>query len=492
MEQDEFILEKNVLANCLYNNEYIPLIKNILEKDSFFLEKHKVIWSIILEAYEKNEIIGPEYVVKIIRSRELHSIVESKYVILLNLPFNSDPIQDARIIQSEYISRKFVSLLQESTTRISKHKEDAYLTSCWMQEQLDNLFILQGSNTKIFKNTVQDALIDMRNRMNNETKHRLKTNTKFDELFDFSPFETIWFAGLSKMGKTKNIIYIIYHLIKNNPDIGIKWFTMEDDENKIIRHFEAIESLIPISKMEAKNENDKLNEFEYDKLVSIAKNIENYDISLDYGSHTMEYVTNQSMNFIRSRKQKHNIIIIDNFNILVDNLTERKGQIEKENDIAGKIQKLRIDTNKDGLSTTIVVLDHLNKEVLKDGLKRGFRGTEGQLKGSGRKAETMTQLIYLNKTSRFPELIDEYKNLPPVSLITGETTLDEILEKLTIYELILTRNGGCATGNPVRFMTNLDTMEFTEFEYMKKHSHNSQAVPVKQQKQIKYEDDMPF
>jgi len=57
---------------------------------------------------------------------------------------------------------------------------------------------------------------------------------------------------------------------------------------------------------------------------------------------------------------------------------------------------------------------------------------------------------------------------PDKTLADGnEWSMTDILNKMSIYEVITSRNGGCESGVPVRFIADLNTMSFRSWEEMK-------------------------
>jgi len=138
-----------------------------------------------------------------------------------------------------------------------------------------------------------------------------------------------------------------------------------------------------------------------------------------------------------------------------------------ENHVAGQLHQLRLKSNSDGYNTCIVVLDHLSKSLFDKGLDTGYRPTESMLKGSGKKIEILTSLLSINKLGLYQELVDQYKDMPVKELSDGkEWSMDDILKQLTIYEVIKSRNATCEAGNPVRFLADLGTMQFTDWQEM--------------------------
>jgi len=469
--------EEEILAALLIEGERIDDISSLITEEFFYKKEHQIIFRAIIEVKELGFKPDLMNVTQELREKNLIADVGGAYFISTivnkvttaeNLTFN------IKILTQKYIAREFILLLSESNNKTSKN-ENPYKIYKNLSEKLDKLFTIEDEAQQ-FKNIIDETIENLKDIISGKYKSRLYSRTSFDKIIDISRDETIWIAALSKHGKTKTIIYFMSQLLKNNEDISVKWLTMEDPTFKVVRHFAAIETKIEISKMERKDENIKLNEDELKIIENKLEKIKKYDISLEYGTKTVEYVSTQALTFIKKRKEKHNIIIIDNFNMLVDNVEGRMTDNQKENHVTKKLQQLRIKTNENGYNTTLIVLDHLNKEIFKDGLEKGYRPSEGLLKGSSRKQEAMTQLLFVNKVGRYNDLVEQYIGLPKVKLGNKEFEVTDILDKLILYETILTRNGGVETGKPIRYLTNLDTMEFKDFEELKKETEKSEEI----------------
>jgi len=463
------VIEQRILGAILFNNELFNIISHKINENIFYFEKNQMIWSILAETIGHSEKIDMIHLLDLVRRKDLSKIITAGYIAEVANSDSLDINRDVNTLQKDYFGREYTKIDNEANTKIAIG-EDPYDVSKWHQDKIDTLFILNEDEGKSLKTITIDAIEDLRGRKEGTMSNRLLTNSQYDKVIDISPRELIWLAGLSKMGKTKNLINIIYELMKiHSEEVSVFWASMEDDPEKILRHFLAIETGIDLDVMEGKKD-VRITDDEFDLLKEKTKIFEDWDISIDYGSYSVEYVAKKSKAFSRTRKTKHCVYIFDNFNILKDNV-ERGTDIQKENFVAGKLQQLHLALNKNGLRSTIIVLDHLNKSALSaESVKSGFRATEGQLSGSGRKSQIMTQLLFLNKLSRFGDSIyNEYNQSPDKMLSDGkEWTMKEILNKLTILEVILSREAVCEPGIPIRTLADLGTMQFTDFEEMKK------------------------
>jgi len=478
-------IEEAILGALLLEGKEIENISTLITEDYFYKPQHQIIFRAILNIHELGFVPDMLTVTQELRDQvTLAEIGGAGYIAQLSNSISSalELNTHIRILTEKYIQRQFI-LITEKSLRDGRKGGNPYKIYKELSEKYDKLFTIEDES-KQFKHIIDETIEDLKGIMEGLVRSRLYSRTKFDEIIDVSRDETIWVAALAKHGKTKMVIQFMSQLLKHNEDIGVKWFSMEDPDLKIVRHFGAIETNIQISKMERKDENIYLNKEEFENISEKLENIKKYDISIEYGSKPTEFVTTQTLSFVKKRKQKHNIIIIDNFNILVGNVEGRMTDVQKENYVVEKLQKLRTKTNQKGFNTTFIVLDHLNKEIFKNGLENGFRPSEGLLKGSSRKQEAMTQMIFINKIERHPLLMDEYKGLPKVKFRGVDTDISEIMEKLILYEAILTRNGGIKLGSPIRYIADLDTMKFEDFEELKNEKPKDREYPQPEEVQI--------
>jgi len=292
MEQTGYIMpqavdiEKAILGALILEPDAINKIKTITKLEHFYKPSHEKLYEIILYLVDISNSVDMLTITQEARNKGVIDAIGGVGYIaeLINTIASAGHIEShARIVRQKYFERESILLSNEAARKI-KSGEDAYETSKWLTEQLDNLFILEDGEGQSFKDIIADTNIDIKAKMEGIDMDRKYTNSPFDKVFDFSPDECIWLAARAKESKTKSLIYIMSLLLKeNHEDIAVKWFSFEDPTKKIIRHWHSIFSNIPIDKMEGKLKDQKITNDELETIITNSKEFENYDISLFYG-----------------------------------------------------------------------------------------------------------------------------------------------------------------------------------------------------------------
>ena len=464
------VIEQRILGAILFNNELYHNISGKVKEELFYFERNQIIWDIIKTTIDDGEKIDLLHLFELVRRKDLTAIIPADYVAKIGNSDSIDINRDIKLLTRDYFTREYATYNDEANQKIITG-EHPYTVTKWHQEKLDNLFILNEDEGKSFSELILDTNLDIKNKKEGINNDRLFTGTELDNIFDLTPDETIWLSSRAKSGKTKILIYVISKLLEKNPETGIRWWSFEDPVKRIISNIYSVRTGMSIKRLEGQKE--KLTDEEYNKIVTTSKLMKDYDISLSYGVANVEKVTTESISFVRKRKKKTNIVIIDNFNSLVASV-KYGSQNEKENAVVDALWSLRVKLNEDNMKTIIIVLDHLSKSVFKGGLESGYRAGEDALRGSGRKLDALTTLLFINKLSRNQDLVDQYTHIPNKILGDGkEWSMESIMRQMTILEVITSRNERCESGVPIRFLTNLETMQFQPWEKMKNPPENS-------------------
>ena len=457
--------EEAILGALLVEEEktYSEVASIFEGKEMFYYEKHNTLWKAIENIINKKEEVDLVTVVNELRVNEkLNDVGGPVYIAKLsnNIGSGAHVKNHARIIKQLYTARQLISI-SNTTMQRAYDLDDVFSIYKDLDLNISNLFGTETGKAVSINDAIDNSLHDIKGRMEGTAMTRIKTNSCFDEIIDISPNELIWIGALPKAGKTKTMIKLISAIIKENENVAINWYSMEDDQTKLIANIASLETKIKTKVILGKDDY-RLTDESYDTVKSSLSKYRDYDLKIAYGTHTVDQVFLESKNFVRQRKSKFNIIIIDNFNILRDTA---KGQnsLAKEDYVAAKIQQLKLDTNSEGLSTCIFVLDHLNKEASKDLLRMAGRPAESTLTGTGRKTQVLTQLLSVNKPSEFPELVSEEHAKKP--LIIRNTVIDRkrIFDNLIIYESLKSRENS-SVNKILRVVANFDNMQFQSLD----------------------------
>ena len=463
--------EKYVIASILAEGD-IAFNQAALKIDSseeFYRNAHKVLYS-AFQALVKDKIsIDMITVVNKLRSRsQLEEAGGASYVaeLMTNIGSAMNIATHSSVVKQAFIKRELIRINDKYMKVLYDGESDIVNVRDDMDNEISDLFM---TATEALSASVAISLTKkMARDIKESTMQPIRlTRTAFDKLIMFAADELIWIGALRKSGKTKTTVTLMTNLLKHNDDVSIRWFSMEDPIEKIWAHFGAIETGIDVTKIIGKNKDGgKLTDDELERFENALDGYADKDMDITYGRKTINKLSTEAKLFVKKRKERFNIIIIDNFYILV-NSAKGSNMTEKESYIADKLQDLKTETNKNGVKTVIYVIDHLKKSNEIEAIKQAFRPTQDDLKGSGRKGDVLTQLISINKPSQSVELMTEEETKGKVIIDGKAFNRKTILKKLIIFESLVERDN--QNGTMLKMMADLGTMEWMDYnDYIEK------------------------
>jgi len=460
--------EKIILASILLEGEKTFRRADALlsSHKKFYKEGHALIYKAFKALVkDKLAIDIKTTAVKLMSMNKIEAVGGALYLSQITTAVGSGSNMEthARIVFQEYVKRELIMLYNSNIKDLYSGEKDIVEIRDNVDGKTSDLFITMNDaiSAKMAISKTKKMARDIKEAKTQPTK---KTYTEFDKIFLFAPDELIWVGAMRKSGKTKTTVFLMKHLLEKNPveDIAVRWFSMEDPIENIWAHFGSIETGIEITKIIGKNKDGrKLTDDELDRFEGALDKYEHKDLDITYGRYTVDKLITESKNFVDKRRDKLNIIIVDNFYILAQG-AKGNNTTEKESYIADKLQDLKTQTNENGRKTVIYVIDHLKKVSDLNAIKIAFRPTQDDLKGSGRKGDVLTQLISINKPAQSKEILAEEKSKGKI-LINGKnferTTL---IKRLIIYESLIERNND--GDSMLKMMADLGTMKFMDFK----------------------------
>ncbi len=479
-------IEKQIIGTILIEGDKSFIDASlIISGIEFYYEDHVLIWNAMKSLINSKINIDLMTVYSKLNSNEKTKHINSIYLteMTVNIGSSFHFKSHLRLLKDYYVKRMLLNLSNEINNQVNKGTDILDIKEN-VNDKLSELF-LQYNEALSAKLAIKNTIDFIKNNLSNENTSRILTKTHFDDIFKFSRNELIWVGALPKSGKTKTTTLLMSLLLDENPDISIRWFSMEDPIEAIWAHFGAIKTHINLSKILEQNPENKLTDFEFENFSKELTKYNNSDIEITYGAYSINKLHSEAVQFVKKRKHKFNIIIIDNFNILVHN-AKGNDTVSKETYVADMIQDLKIETNKSGFNTVIFLIDHLKKVNDLEGIDDGFRPARGQLKGSSRKLDVLTQLITINRPGESKELMQQEKLKGLIKVDKKMFNRATILEKLTIYEVSIARNFSSIKNSILKIMFDYGTMQNSEYKEYINNSGNKQ-VP-KQQVKFKLPD----
>ena len=459
-----FDIEEYILSAILVDENVLNKISMFLKDYHFYKEVNSIIYRIILELKEKNNPIDIVIVTNELRNQKLLDEVGGAYYIssLACKYINSLNIVNYSIIViQKYIYR---NIIQNCTNLIKKSYDETSLTEIFdelaafnesLEKDINNVFNNNDNNVKDTCNLIID---NINKKINGESTldDILLTNTYYDNLCTLANNEIIFNMGSPGSGKTRLLINNVFNILENNKDAAILWYSMEDDQAKIIRCF--LSSKILISDKNIKQGNLEVNKKE--KIEKLSNIISNYNLKIIDKISSADDIKRNYNSFCKKNYDKKCFLVIDNFQKIRDTVDTKMNDNAKDEYVSSKIAEIRDNIKKENIWSCIMVNDHVNKSSFGRHQKEtGYRLEAGDLKGSTRKFEITTQLISINRPSIHTDLYQEEIENIDIKINDKFYKRKNILDNLTIVETLKDRDYG-KTGNLIHLLYNYNFLKF--------------------------------
>lgn len=456
-------VEESVLGAIIMYEEAIGKVIKILKPKYFYKEHHQIIYKAIVDLF--NQDIIPDVVILTNHLRTIGKLDEiGGAYFIAKLTQSSLPTVNIKVHEySLIIVQKF--FLREIIQLATKVHQMAY-----EELSFDDILNLMEKKSTNIRNQIEGIVsgntslkesakfvidsIDRVKRGETTMFDKVKSNSFMDNVVTFANRETIYIAAPGKNGKTKVLIQTAYSMLKTNNDIAILWFSMEDEQDKILRNMTACE--IHIS-----DDNQKkglITNEQYDQAVKLLNFISSKDMKIVDSIHSIEEIRIKYKSFVKEHKNKKCFLFIDNFKKCSD-IARGLNENEKGIYVSSQIDAIRNESSKEAWSC-IVVADHVNKSASgRFNKEKGYRLTQEDLGGTGRKYELLTQLVFVNKLGIHEDFVSEQAKQGNVTINGKVFKRDDILKKLVIIENTATRNFN-QLGNLIHLFWDQGTMQW--------------------------------
>lgn len=445
-------VEKIILGVCLVNLDAFGELKDIIKSvDVFYKEDHQLMWKAMSELfYEEKPIDLTTVITKLEDNGKLeelgghYGVVKFTSEITPHHNINKDFY--ARILYESYIHREVIHISDEMA-RMSFNKVDVSEILQYGEKHFKEL-------TAVLEIESEDDVIKLIEKVNqyqyeveNEVVcHELKTSFEsLKKIIRLTTDELILIAARKKHGKSSLIHAITLDLLKNNDNLAVMLWSMEDSAMDIIMHFRAI--MTGITKEHQKQikglrlspeHKKKLHEAnEYVKtFVNRLDIVTEKKFIRDVGAHFNKFMQGQPEGTIGM--------------LIVDNLSRTKDIGKRGNkdmytaffDAADSIDSLR------GPDRIVFVLHHIKGSSELE-IERGFRPETNSILYAERLSGVITQMILMNKISEWRELLDEERGRTKINYDGNIIDREKLLSKMIILEKTEDRSGDDSQENSI-------------------------------------------
>ncbi len=444
-------IEATYLGMIISNPKTFHFTINIIKPFHFFKEAHQIIFTVLSNLFQSDEPIEISYIIQKLRDiGKLEQVGGASYIMDLtrNFLYANDTVKYALYIVEKYILREIINICHNAVNKSFDNNDPFDIISVTNSSLTKLVEWTRMLEQKEFSKNIDDVIMNIYNIHNNDNLLKEQwipfNNEVIDKFALISENNTLLIGGKSGSGKTRLVIALIRELLKYNSDrISIKWYSLEDDANKLVRCF--LSPMIGLTDEQMEGKNYKMSELELHTVLSYRNIFSKYDVDIVEQPRSIIDINTEYKAFVSKRPDRFNILIIDNLMLLNDH-GNKENQVRIDDTIAREIYNIRNACYVNKIKSYIIVLHHFTDEQLDTtNLKTAYRPREKHFKGSTRIRDASTQIMLLNRFANYPDLIDAY----PES--------KDILMKLGVAEITKNRNG--STGI-FRFFADLQYSDF--------------------------------
>lgn len=443
--------EEAVLGAILLEDDAYNKISNLLASKMFYKEEHKEIFLTIISLINQDKPIDLIIVTEELKKRKkLEEIGGAFYITNLTNGIGSSANIEyhARIIVEKYMLREVIRICSDSVNDAYEEKDPFNLID-YVQDEVSKLDIDYLEN--FFEDAFEAAIDEIISKKSEEVIRYYKTGFKrFDDIVHIDFNRIMYIISGTKMGKTKFVINIVKRLLLAYTNLGVYWHTYEMPAKDIVHNMISEEMFLTINQLQSIDYD--LSDKQIEGIKNCSTKYKNFDIKFEQQPQDIGSIKKQFTKFAKQMKAKGKkpILIIDNRKLMT---RTKRTLVDDDDYVAKELVKLRDKTN--GL---IIILHHLKKSYLETlTAEQAYRPSLEYAYGGTALSDFANQVILLNKTDMFDDLVEQEKKIrPDMSDSTGH-----FIEKLLIVDIAINRNG---KNGIVRFFHELGYDKFTEWK----------------------------
>lgn len=438
--------EAALLGNLLqYKNAMQDCFDVNIQKDDFYLEKNKIIYSIIYNLYESNTAIDPVVVAERLENLNLLEKAGGREYLLQLVELtvaSSYTVEYAKIVKSRSLARQLISAGEEIKTegQNSNFSIDKVLTDA--QEKINKIIIARGGeDIKSGKVVFEESLNKIKDLKAKGAKITgVKSNfEKLDNITTgFQNGDFIILAARPSVGKTALGLNFALNAATYSPG-AVAFFSMEMSAVQVGLRMISIKSGVNLQKLRTGN----VTEDELSHILRAISILQNQNIYVDDSS-----VLNTNQIYAKCNKLKQtsglSIVFIDYIG-LIEKLESEENRQQEVAKISRSLKAMARDLN-----VPVVALSQLRRSPQQQKDKRPFLS---DLRESGALEQDADLVLLIHRPNYYDNVGDKNNdntnNAIPKIDKNGKQTEEEI-------ELIVAkhRNGPSGMDIKLRFDPN--------------------------------------
>lgn len=395
---------EQLIIGTLIGKPYLMLKYPFLKKEIFYKESNKIIFERLQQLVFDDQ--NPDLVLlkdALEINDELEQIGGLNH--LLNLAkigaFNID--RHVKVITDRYFLRELIRIADESKEKSFEGTIDPVEIADDIENELIHLFEFESDVTNNFKGAIKSTIENMRLASEGTVSTTLKTGfKKIDQNLSLRSRFICIVAGPEASGKSKFVISLARGILRNESNVAIQWFSMEDDREELVRSFIAQD--VRKTTKELQSINYEMSEDDFSQVEKALDEMSHYNIDIYDKAIHIDNLVNRARRFGNKYQDKKKLVIIDNLGLI----QSEKFGIDRDDFLAAKIKWIADSTN-----SSVILVHHFTKEVArKANLDEGYRPRKEYLKGSTRILDYVQQALFINLPSKYPDLVIEEKQIP--------------------------------------------------------------------------------
>jgi len=385
--------EKALLGSVMQQPQMMYEVTDIINERVFYVEKHRLIWKIILELFAKNEPIDLLSLSSRLREKNiLDQVGGAIYLAELveSVPSATNALHYAKIVQKKYLLRNLI-LASEQVGHLG-YSEELDLDELLDRAEKIVFGVTANNNQHRFLN-IKDTLAEAWERLDHlhKTKQELRgVPTGFIELDNrlagLQKSDLIILAARPSIGKTSLALDIARHTAcKHNTPVGI--FSLEMSSQQLVDRMLAAESKVDSWKL-------RTGRLSTDQEFSLIRD------SLDRLSKAPIFIDDDSTNNIikmrsvaRRLKSEHGLglIIVDYLQLMVPH-RQVDSLVQQVTEISRSLKSLARE-----LEVPVLALSQLNRNVE----QRGGEPRLSDLRDSGSLEQDADVVMFIHREDKY-------------------------------------------------------------------------------------------
>jgi replicative DNA helicase len=386
-------LEKSILAASMLDRSVVPVVMRILREDSFYNEKHLIIFKAIKQLFNDGMPTDLTSVQGLIRKGgNIMAIGGTAYLCSItdDVATSASTEYHCRLLEQLAIARRLITICNNTVKDIVEGNKDIFDVVSHHQQALSSTGIVIQGNTIDAESRANEVLQVIETSRNNHGLTGITTGIKLidDITAGHQRGDLIILAARPGMGKSAYAIFQAYKAQLNGNKCA--FFCLEMSKTQIGFREAAMFSNVWIEKIKS----GKLDSIDYERMKSAISEMKQHGLIVDTDSF-LDVVTLRSKIYTYIQEHGIKMVIIDYLQLMW--MPQNKGE-NRSLAVANTTRAIKLMA-KD-FNIPILLLSQLNREV------EGRGGTKkpqlSDLKESGGIEENADQVIFLHR----PEYYD--------------------------------------------------------------------------------------